>query len=182
MYAPDCFHSKRCPVTCVQSPEYSYVPVQPSRGVPSQGQPKGLTSPLQQHTKPKQRVPHPTQPAVLPRPQNTEKYEDAIYEEIEEDAFTHQRTVKSDHKLPHPQASRPSLPVSPACPDLSTKPKPKGVPSTAIPLVLAVSTRTQHPPPVSKKPRLLSEQYKLSCTQSAYIAQIQCHVFSHTFP
>ena len=156
MYAPDCFHSKRCPVTGVQSPEYSYVPVQPSRGVPSQGQPKGLTAPLQQHTKPKQRV---------PRPQNTEKYEDASYKEMEEDAFTQQRTVKSDHKLPHLQASRPSPPVSPACPDLSTKAEPKGMPSTAIPLVLAVSTHTQHPPPVSKKLIMLSEQYKLSCTQ-----------------
>ena len=165
MYTPDCFHSKRCPVTGVQSPEYSYAPVQPSRGIPSQGQPKGLTAPLQQHTKPKQRVPHPTQPALLPRPQNTEKYEDAIYKEIEEDAFTQQRTVKSDHKLPHPQASRLSLPVSPACPDLSTKAEPKGMPSTAIPLVPAVSTRTRQPPSVSKKPIMLSEQYKLSCTQ-----------------
>ena len=112
----------------------------------------------------------------LPCPQNTEKYE-----EIEEDAFTQQRPMKSDYKLPQPQPSRPSPPVSPACSDLSTKTKPKGVPSTAIPLVPAVSPRTRNPPPVPKKPIMLSEQYNLSCTQSAYTAPIQCHVFSLTF-
>ena len=94
---------------------------------------------------------------ILPCSQNTEKYEVEIFEEMEEDAFTQQRTVKSDHKLPQPQASRPSPPVSPAFPHLSTKPKPKGVPSTAIPLVPAVSTRTRQPPPVPKKPIMLSE-------------------------
>ena len=177
MYAHDCLS-----VACVESPEYTYVPVQPSGGGPSQGQPKGLTSPLQRHTKPKQHVPHPTQPAVLPCPQNTEKYEEAIYEEMEEDAFTQQRTVKLDHKLPQPQASRTSPPVSPACPDHSTKPKPKGVPSTAIPLVPAVSTRTRNPPPVSKKPRMLSEQYKLFCTQvPIYCSNTMSCLLTHIF-
>ena len=93
----------------------------------------------------------------LPCPQNTEKYEDDNCEEMVEDTFTQQRRVKSDYKLPQPQPYRPSPPVFPAYPDLSTKPKPKGVPSTAIPLVPAVCTRTRQPPPVPKKPIMLSE-------------------------
>ena len=101
-----------------------------------------------------------------------------------EDTFTQQRTVKSNHKLQQPQASRPSPPVSPACPDLSTKPKPKGVPSTAIPLVPAVSTRTRHPPPVPRKPIMLSEQYKLSCTQVPILLKynvMSSHSYFHSF-
>jgi len=81
-----------------------------------------------------------------------------------------------------PQPSKPSPSFASALPGHFTKTKPKGLPSTATPQTQPVSPRTQHPPPVPKKPIMLSEQYNLSCTQSAYTAPIQCHVFSLTFP
>ena len=56
-----------------------------------------------------------------------------------------------------PQPSQPSPPCASALPGHSTKTKPKGLPSTANHLTQPVSTRTQHPPHVSKEPIMLSE-------------------------
>ena len=154
LYSPHCSHSEHHLSTCMESPEYTYVTV----GIPTQGRPRTPPPRPTPHTKPKQHVPHPSQtPPVLLRPQTPDRYDENIYEEIVEDYSTHQRVVKSGQKLPQPQAPRSPSPVAPAHPDHSTKMKPKGVPSNAIPLTPVPSTHAPQPPCVHKKPKMLSE-------------------------
>ena len=167
LIAPGFSHSEQCLPTCVEeTSEYAYVqldlptPVQP-RGPP----PSSPPPPPPQHAKQKHRMSLPLQPSqVPPRPQQPDTIDEGAYEEMEVpdgDKSLRQEKVQVpvNWNLSQPQPSRPSPPASPACLDLSTKPKPKKVPSTGVPVIPAVSPRTLRPPPVSKKPITPGEQY-----------------------
>ena len=98
-------------------------------------------------------------PPVLPHPQKSISNNEDAYAEIGlEGTSTQQEKVQIDWKVPShtPQASTPSPPLVPAYSDHFPKPQPKEVPSMAIPLIPPVSTQL-HPPPVTKKPIMLSE-------------------------
>ena len=139
----------------VEAPGYANVQI----GIPTQSQLVGPPPPPPQHAKLKHRMSLPPQPPpVLPCPQKADSDDDHAYEEVNvEDLPTQQGKVPVRWKLPQPQAFRSPPPVAPAHPDHSTKPKPKGVPSTAIPLAPVPFTRAPQRPPVSKKPIMLSE-------------------------
>ena len=153
---------KHCMSLPLQSSQVSPPPQQPDT-VDEDDSHSNPPPPPPQHAKPKHRRSLPPQSSpILPRPQLPDTIEEDAYEEMEVpdgDKSLRQEKVQVpvNWKLSQPQASRPSPPVSPPCPDPSTKPKPKGVPSMAIPLIPAASPHTQHPPPVSKKPITLSE-------------------------
>ena len=138
----------------MESPEYTYVKV----GIPTQGRPRTPPPRPTPHTKPKQHVPHPSQPPpVLLRPQTPDRYDENIYEEIVEAKSTQQREVKSGQKLTQPRASQSPAPAVPTHRDHSAKPKPKGVPDTAILLSPVPSTHAPQSPHVHKKPLMSSE-------------------------
>ncbi len=126
-------------------------------GSPTQGQLKGPPSPLREHVKAKQHSSLPSQPPpVLPCPQkeasNDEETCESMFVEVK--SPKHQR-IKSDWK--QSQTSRSPLPVTPAHSGHSPKPKPKGVPSTAIPLTPFPSTCAPQLSQVRKEARILSE-------------------------
>ena len=146
-----CSHGQHHLPTCEESTEYTYVQI----GIPTPGQPRGPPPPPPQHTKPKQRMSLPPQP---PPVKKADSNDEDTYEEMNVvDISTPQGKVQAGQELPQPEASRSPPPVAPAHPDHSSKPKPKGVPSTAIPLAPVLSTRVPQRPPVSKKPIMLSE-------------------------
>ena len=101
-----------------------------------------------------------------------------IYEYMNDSKLS--TSVATCSKQP-PQPSKPSPSFASALPGHFTKTKLKGLPSTATPQTQPVSPRTQHPPPVPKKPIMLSEQYKLFCIQvPIYCSNTMSCLLTHT--
>ena len=176
--------SEQCLPTCVEAADYTYVtldiptPVRPKDLPPSTPPP-----PPPQRAKSKHRISLPPQP-VLTHAQQPDTDDEDGYEKqiVPAEVSMQQKIVQKGWRRAQPQSCRSPPPVVPAHLNHSPKPKPKpkGVPSTAIPLVLPMST-PRHPPPVAKKPIMLSEWYIPSsklcdCTQHTYTTTV--HVFS----